>query len=104
MFSCQKSQQRVIFGLLTGGRCLGTRGPAKDLFFFFFSVLENLGTLFGVQYLWIRTDMELGSTVGAVRSSRVLLGQEVRPAVVVIKDGKIHQIHAHSADVACEVG
>lgn len=36
--------------------------------------------------------MELGSTVRAVRSQRVLLGDEVRPAVVVIKDGKISQI------------
>lgn len=90
--------------MLTRGRCLGTRRPAKDLFFVVVAVLENLGTLFGVHYLWKRTNMELGSTVGAVRSSRVLLGQEVRPAVVVIKDGRIQQIHAHSADVACEVG
>ncbi|KAM7410541.1 hypothetical protein PAMA_001803 [Pampus argenteus] len=50
--------------------------------------------------------MELGSTVGAVRSTRVLLGNEVGPAVVVIKDGKIYQILSDrdfSKDVACEV-
>lgn len=33
----------------------------------------------------------------------MLLGQELRPAVLVIKDGKIHQIQPHSTDVACEV-
>ncbi|XP_076582778.1 allantoinase, mitochondrial isoform X2 [Chaetodon auriga] len=50
--------------------------------------------------------MELGSTVSAVRSNRVLVGDEVRPAVIVIKDGKIHQIlsdGAFSGDAACEV-
>uniref|UniRef100_A0A3B3VJJ8 allantoinase n=1 Tax=Poecilia latipinna TaxID=48699 RepID=A0A3B3VJJ8_9TELE len=36
--------------------------------------------------------MELGSVVSAVRSNRVLLGNEVSPAVIIIKDGKIHQI------------
>uniref|UniRef100_A0A4W6EYF6 allantoinase n=1 Tax=Lates calcarifer TaxID=8187 RepID=A0A4W6EYF6_LATCA len=36
--------------------------------------------------------MELGSVVSAVRSKRVLIGNDVRPAVVIIKDGKIHQI------------
>ena len=44
--------------------------------------------------------------VTAVRSTRVLVGDEVLPAVVVIKDGKIHQIHSDgdfSEDVACEV-
>ncbi|XP_037326180.1 allantoinase, mitochondrial isoform X1 [Pungitius pungitius] len=40
--------------------------------------------------------MELGSSVGAVRSKRVLLGDQVRPAVIVIKDGKIHQILSDS--------
>lgn len=47
--------------------------------------------------------MEPGSSVCAVRSSRVLLGQELRPAVLVIKEGKIHQIQPHSTNVACEV-
>ncbi|XP_023809791.1 allantoinase, mitochondrial [Oryzias latipes] len=50
--------------------------------------------------------MELGSLVGAVRSKRVLFGDGVRPAVVVIKDGKIHQILSGSAlteEVGCEV-
>lgn len=50
--------------------------------------------------------MELGSAVGAVRSKRVLVGDEVSPAVVVIKDGKIHQIlpdRDFPGDVACEV-
>ncbi|XP_054644834.1 allantoinase, mitochondrial isoform X1 [Dunckerocampus dactyliophorus] len=49
--------------------------------------------------------MELGSTVTAVRSSRVLLGQ-VRPAVVVIKNGKIHQVLSEeefTEDAASEV-
>lgn len=36
--------------------------------------------------------MELGSCVSVVRSTRVLLGTELRPAFVVIKNGKIHQI------------
>ncbi|XP_068449341.1 allantoinase, mitochondrial isoform X1 [Clinocottus analis] len=40
--------------------------------------------------------MELGSTVVAVRSERVLLGDQVRPAVIAIKDGKIHQILSDS--------
>ncbi|KAL6108468.1 uncharacterized protein ACO6RY_18984 [Pungitius sinensis] len=40
--------------------------------------------------------MELGSSVGAVRSKRVLLGDQVRPAVIMIKDGKIHQILSDS--------
>lgn len=50
--------------------------------------------------------MELGSTVSAVRSTRVLDGDKVRPAVVVIKDGKIHGIVSScsfSEDVACQV-
>lgn len=50
--------------------------------------------------------MKLGSTVSAVRSNRVLVGDEVRPAVIVIKDGKIHQILSQkdfSGDAACEV-
>uniref|UniRef100_A0A3B3DEJ5 allantoinase n=1 Tax=Oryzias melastigma TaxID=30732 RepID=A0A3B3DEJ5_ORYME len=41
--------------------------------------------------------MELGSLVGAVRSKRVLFADGVRPAVVVIKDGKIHQILSDGA-------
>ncbi|RVE73801.1 hypothetical protein OJAV_G00034820 [Oryzias javanicus] len=49
--------------------------------------------------------MELGSLVGAVRSRRVLFADGVRPAVVVIKDGKIHQILSDSTheEVGCEV-
>ncbi|XP_030583669.1 allantoinase, mitochondrial [Archocentrus centrarchus] len=50
--------------------------------------------------------MELGSAVSAVRSMRVLVGEEVRPAVVVIKDGKIHEIVpscSFSEDVGCQV-
>ncbi|XP_060934832.1 allantoinase, mitochondrial [Limanda limanda] len=50
--------------------------------------------------------MELGSTVTAVRSQRVLIGDHVCPAVVLIKDGRIHQILTDinsSADVGCEV-
>lgn len=50
--------------------------------------------------------MKLGSHVSAVRSSRVLVGNEVNPAVVVIKDGKIHQILSSCnfpEDVGCEV-
>ncbi|XP_047442084.1 allantoinase, mitochondrial [Mugil cephalus] len=48
--------------------------------------------------------MELGSTVGAVRSKRVLVCGEVRPALIVIKDGKIHRILSNvSEDVGCEV-
>lgn len=48
--------------------------------------------------------MELGATVAAVRSTRVLVDNEVRPAVIIIKDGKIHQILSDvSGDVTCEV-
>ncbi|XP_049579231.1 allantoinase, mitochondrial isoform X1 [Syngnathus scovelli] len=37
--------------------------------------------------------MELGSTVSAVKSTRVLLGnQQVGSAVILIRDGKIHQV------------
>lgn len=36
--------------------------------------------------------MKPGATVTAVRSSRVLLDDKVLPAVIVIKDGKIHEI------------
>uniref|UniRef100_A0A4W5R5T7 Zgc:103559 n=1 Tax=Hucho hucho TaxID=62062 RepID=A0A4W5R5T7_9TELE len=36
--------------------------------------------------------MEPGSTVSAVRSRRVLCGTEIRPALIVIKEGKIHKI------------
>lgn len=36
--------------------------------------------------------MEPGSTVSAVRSQRVLCGEEIRPAVIIIKEGKIHSI------------
>lgn len=53
-----------------------------------------------------KENMELGSTVSAVRSTRVLDGDKVRPAVVVIKDGKIHEIVSScsfSEDVACQV-
>ncbi|KAM3850242.1 allantoinase, mitochondrial [Diretmus argenteus] len=50
--------------------------------------------------------MEVGSTVSAVRSKRVLVGEEVRPAVVLINDGKIQSILSDgnfSGDAACEV-
>uniref|UniRef100_A0AAZ3QYJ5 allantoinase n=1 Tax=Oncorhynchus tshawytscha TaxID=74940 RepID=A0AAZ3QYJ5_ONCTS len=41
--------------------------------------------------------MEPGSTVSAVRSSRVLCGTEIRPALIVIKEGKIHKILPNSS-------
>ncbi|XP_055799902.1 allantoinase, mitochondrial [Salvelinus fontinalis] len=41
--------------------------------------------------------MEPGSTVSAVRSSRVLCGTEIRPALIVIKEGKIHKILPESS-------
>lgn len=62
-----------------------------------------LGPHFTIQSLCIQTNMEPGSSVNAVRSTRVLLKQELRPAVLIIKDGKIKQIQPHSADIACEV-
>uniref|UniRef100_A0A8C9V5H8 allantoinase n=1 Tax=Scleropages formosus TaxID=113540 RepID=A0A8C9V5H8_SCLFO len=40
--------------------------------------------------------MEPGSTVDAVRSQRVLCGNSICPAVIVIKDGKILSIHPDS--------
>lgn len=36
--------------------------------------------------------MEPGSAVSAVRSQRVLCGEEIRPAIILIKEGKIHSI------------
>lgn len=84
---------RVFFWAGVGGWCLRACGTCQI----------SLGTHFTIQCLWIQTNMEPGSSVGAVRSSRVLLGQELRPAVLVIKDGKIHQIQPHATDVACEV-
>lgn len=36
--------------------------------------------------------MEAGSTVSAVRSLKVVTGDEVRPALITIKEGKIHNI------------
>lgn len=36
--------------------------------------------------------MEPGSVVSAVRSQRVLYGKEIQPAVIIIKEGKIHSI------------
>ncbi|KAM6963103.1 allantoinase, mitochondrial [Aplochiton taeniatus] len=52
--------------------------------------------------------MELGSTVRAVRSQRVLVGAEIRPAVILIQEGKIHTILSDPGpsvelDAACEV-
>ena len=44
--------------------------------------------------------------VSAVRSKRVLIGDEVRPAIIQIKDGKIHQIlctENFTEDAGCEV-
>lgn len=54
--------------------------------------------------------MEPGSTVSAVRSQRVLCGEEIRPAVILIKEGKIHSIlpdseaSAHTAGKVLDVG
>ncbi|KAL2090423.1 hypothetical protein ACEWY4_015129 [Coilia grayii] len=42
--------------------------------------------------------MEPGASVRAVRSQRVLCGDEIRPAVILIKDGKIENI-LHCVDV-----
>uniref|UniRef100_A0A672IYE7 allantoinase n=1 Tax=Salarias fasciatus TaxID=181472 RepID=A0A672IYE7_SALFA len=50
--------------------------------------------------------MELGSAVSAVRSQRVVIGDQVCPAVIVMKEGKIHQILSNdssSQDVECKV-
>ncbi|XP_053706220.1 allantoinase, mitochondrial isoform X1 [Synchiropus splendidus] len=40
--------------------------------------------------------MKLGSCVTAVRSTRVLIGNEVCPAVIIIENGKIKQIVSHA--------
>uniref|UniRef100_A0A8D2ZK11 allantoinase n=1 Tax=Scophthalmus maximus TaxID=52904 RepID=A0A8D2ZK11_SCOMX len=48
--------------------------------------------------------MELGSTVGAVRSQRVLMGHRLCPAVVRIKDGRIHRILSGSLFPVLDVG
>ncbi|KAG7246207.1 hypothetical protein CRUP_014884, partial [Coryphaenoides rupestris] len=51
---------------------------------------------------------ELGSAVRAVRSSRVLLGGVLRPALISIRDGKIHGVQEEEeeeedASSSCEV-
>ncbi|XP_077054980.1 allantoinase, mitochondrial isoform X3 [Siphateles boraxobius] len=48
--------------------------------------------------------MEPGSTVSAVRSQRVLCGEEIRPAVILIKEGKIHSILSDSEASAHAAG
>ncbi|KAM4629713.1 allantoinase, mitochondrial isoform 1-T1 [Polymixia lowei] len=50
--------------------------------------------------------MELGSSIRAVRSKRVLIGSEIHPAVIIIKEGKIHSILSDcdsSGEAVCEV-
>ncbi|XP_062306939.1 allantoinase, mitochondrial [Osmerus eperlanus] len=50
--------------------------------------------------------MQPGDTVRAVRSSRVLVGDHILPAVVVLKEGKIHAILPNPSpalDPACQV-
>lgn len=50
--------------------------------------------------------MKVGDAVGAVKSRRVLLDDQVVPAVIVIEDGKIHKIIPHGdffADVESKV-
>lgn len=50
--------------------------------------------------------MNFGETISAVKSNRVLLDDEVLPAVIVIKNGKIHKIIPHgdfSADAGLKV-
>lgn len=55
-------------------------------------------------------DMEPGSAVSAVRSQRVLCGEKILPAVIVIKEGKIHSVlpdseaSAHVAGKVLDVG
>lgn len=95
-----KVNKRFIFGPFTNRRPGFLGGGASGFVELARSVLA---THFTIQCLWIQTNMEPGSSVNAVRSSRVLLGQELRPAVLIIKDGKIEQIQPHSADIACEV-
>ncbi|KAI2663530.1 Allantoinase, mitochondrial [Labeo rohita] len=48
--------------------------------------------------------MEPGSTVNAVRSQRVLCGAEIRPAVIIIKEGKINSILPDSEASAYTAG
>ncbi|KAI1889310.1 hypothetical protein AGOR_G00177870 [Albula goreensis] len=50
--------------------------------------------------------MEAGSAVSAVRSQRVLCGNDIRPAVILIKEGKIFKIlpdASPNVDATCEV-
>lgn len=68
---------------------------------------EDRGRVGTTQNLSVKANMKLGETVSAVRSNRVLLGDQVRPAVILIQDGKIQRILKHtdfSGDAACEVG
>lgn len=48
--------------------------------------------------------MQLGATVRALRSDRVLIGDRVGPAVVLMEDGKIQQVlQEPTSAVGCEV-
>ncbi|XP_036378534.1 zgc:103559 [Megalops cyprinoides] len=50
--------------------------------------------------------MEPGSTISAIRSKRVLCGSDIRPALILIREGKIHKILPDAGlnvDAACEV-
>ncbi|CAL8392895.1 unnamed protein product [Boreogadus saida] len=52
--------------------------------------------------------MELGATVRAVKSRRVLLGDVIQPAVIYVRDGKIQSVRPGSAlsedEDSCEAG
>jgi imidazolonepropionase-like amidohydrolase len=52
--------------------------------------------------------MELGATIRAVKSRRVLLGDVIQPAVIYVRDGKIQSVRPGSAlsadEESCEVG
>ncbi|KAG7488356.1 hypothetical protein MATL_G00031890 [Megalops atlanticus] len=50
--------------------------------------------------------MEPGSTISAISSQRVLCGNDIRPALILIREGKIHKILPDAGlntDAACEV-
>lgn len=50
--------------------------------------------------------MNVGAAITAVKSSRVLLHDQIIPAVIVIEDGKLHKIIPHedfSADADSKV-
>lgn len=66
--------------------------------------MQLAAATFHIVYTEGDTEMETGSTVRAVKSLKVLIGDEVRPALITIIDGKIHNILTDPSAAAEEGG